>query len=79
MDDFLRHLDSKTKCCCSFMTVAVLLVTILTAISFGSIEPTEYGLIYHMIFKDIDQANIQEGGLQFIGPIQTIIKFPRTH
>ncbi len=72
-------MDTKTKFCCTCVTITVLIVTILTAMSFGSIEPTEYGILYSKVFKEIDAVNVQEGGLQFIGPFTTLVKFPRTH
>lgn len=79
MDDFFNNMDTKTKCCCMTTTISVLIVTILTAMSFGAIEPTEYGILYSKVFKEIDAVNVQEGGLQFIGPFTTLVKFPRTH
>jgi len=79
MDDCFGHMDTKTKCCCMTMTISVLIVTILTAFSFGSIEPTEYGILYSKLYKEIDGVNVQEGGLQFVGPFTSLIKFPRTH
>ena len=60
-------------------TITVLIVTIITAFSFGAIEPTEYGIMYNKLYKDIDKVNIQEGGLSFIGPLNRLVKFPRTN
>ena len=79
MNDCFGNMDAKTKCCCITMTITVLIVTILTALSFGSIEPTEYGILYSKLYKEIDKVNVQEGGLQFVGPFTSLIKFPRTH
>ena len=79
MDDCYRNMDTKTKCCCVSTTSVVLLATIITAMSFGAIEPTQYGILYHKLTKDIDSINVQEGGLQFVGPLTSLIKFPRTH
>ena len=58
MDDFFNGMDAKTKCCCISTTLTVLLVTVITAFSFSSIEPTEYGIMYHKIYKEIDTTNI---------------------
>ncbi len=63
MDDCFNNMDGKTKCCCMTVTISVLLVTLLTAMSFGSIEPTEYGILYSKVYKEIDEVNVQEGGL----------------
>jgi hypothetical protein len=56
MDAIFENVDSKTKCCCITTTVTVLLVTIITAFSFGSIEPTQYGILYNKLYKDIDKV-----------------------
>ena len=58
MDDCFGHMDTKTRVCCVTMTLSVLLVTILTALSFGSIEPTEYGILYSKLYKEIDIENV---------------------
>ena len=55
------------------------IATIITAMSFGAIEPTEYGILYNKLYKDIDKVSIHEGGLSFIGPLNSLIKFPRTN
>ena len=60
-------------------TIGVIVATIVLAMSFGAIEPTEYGILYNKISKNIDSHNVQEGGLQFIGPFTSLVKFPRTH
>ncbi len=58
MDDYFNSMDTKTKCCCLTTTITVLLATIVTALSFSAIEPTEYGILYHKIYKEVDTANI---------------------
>lgn len=78
MDGF-DNVDGKTKCLCVSMTSLVFLVVGVLAFSFSSVEPTEYGLLYNRVAKSIDTEHVQEGGLQFVGPLNTIIKFPRTH
>lgn len=79
MDDLFDSVDFKTKCCCITTTFTVLLVTIITALSFGSIEPTEYGILYNKLYKEVDNTTIHEGGLSFIGPLNNLVKFPRTN
>jgi hypothetical protein len=58
MDDCFGRMDTKTRVCCITMTLSVLFITILTALSFGSIEPTEYGILYSKLYKDIDGENV---------------------
>ena len=56
--DLFDNLNSKTKCLCITITSAVLLTTILVAASFSAVEPTEYGILYNKITKQIDKENI---------------------
>jgi SPFH domain / Band 7 family len=58
MEDCYESMDTKTKCCCVSTTVFVVLTTILTAMSFGAIEPTQYGILYHKISKSIDEVQV---------------------
>lgn len=79
MDACYNNMDTKTKFCCGTMTALALTSVIIMACSFGAIEPTQYGILYSKLIKDIDSQNVQEGGLQFVGPFTSLIKFPRTH
>ena len=73
--------DNKTKCVCAFCVSIMLAFVAMLSFSFGVIEPTEYGILYNIITKqiDTDTNNIYENGLSFIGPHKSFIKFPRTH
>ena len=79
MDDCFENVDGKTKFLCISISSVVVLITGLIAFSFGAVEPTEYGIMYNRLTKNLDTSSIHEGGLQFIGPANTLIKFPRTH
>lgn len=63
MEDFLNNVDNKTKCCCITVTLSILLVTIGAVLSFGAVEPTEYGILYNKLTKDLNEDYIYEGGL----------------
>lgn len=75
MDD----LDTKTKACCITVTSLVLLLTIGMVLSFGAVEPTEYGILYNQISKKIDRVNVYEGGLQYVGLFNKLVTFPQIH
>lgn len=81
MEDFecLNRFDKKTKIYCVSITAGVLLLTILTVISFGAIEPTEYGILYNKVTKQINENTVYEGGLSFIGPFNEIFKYPKIY
>lgn len=75
MDNF----DGKTKCLCLTMTSLVLAVTVIVGVSFGGVEPTEYGILYNQVTKQINTDNILDGGLQYIGVFNKLIAFPRNN
>lgn len=79
MDDCFENVDGKTKFMCVSISSVVALITFLIAFSFGAVEPTEYGIMYNRLTKNLDTSTIHEGGLQFIGFASTMITFPRTH
>jgi len=72
-------MDSKTKFWCITITLSVALATSLIAMSFGSVEPTEYAIKYNVISKNVDHENIYEGGLQWIGLFNNFVTYPRIH
>jgi len=52
MDDYnFLGSDGKTKAACAAVSLVSLLATVLIGISFGAIEPTEYGITYNTITK----------------------------
>jgi hypothetical protein len=54
MADFFDRMDTKTKIYCGTITSIVVLATAIVALSFGTIEPTEYAIAYNSISKNID-------------------------
>ncbi len=79
MEDLIDNFDGKTKCLCLTMTSVVVLVTTMVAVSFGAVEPTEYGILYNQLTKQIDTENILDGGLQYVGVFNKLIAFPRSN
>jgi hypothetical protein len=79
MEDIFSNLDNKTKICCVSVTSLVLMLTVGMVLSFGAVEPTEYGILYNTISKKIDNTNVYEGGLQYVGLFNTLITFPSIH
>lgn len=63
MDEFLANFDGKTKLLCCFVTSIVVTMTVIVGISFSAVEPTEYGILYNTITKQLDTDTILEGGL----------------
>ncbi len=54
MDNLLDNVDNKTKVYCIAISLVMLLSTVIVAMSFGTVEPTEYGLTYNSVSKNIN-------------------------
>ena len=76
--DFLESFDKKTKILCGVCTALSLVVTSLIAVGFGVVEPTQYGIKYNIITKQIDNQTVYTGGLQYIGFYNQMINYPAT-
>ena len=74
-----RKVDIKTKAMFVFITAVVFMIMILVVCSFGSVSPTEYGILYSSLTKQVDPTNIYGGGLMYTGFFNTIITFPSIH
>ena len=62
--------------CGSFACAVVITGIVLFAVSFRSLEATEFGLKYNSYTKQVDKAQIFEQGTYFVGPSVRFIKFP---
>jgi len=83
MDDFdecVEAMGGKQNCCiCTSVTCGVTLLILTTAFVYSTVEPTEYGLLYDSLFKDIDPDYIYEGGYYYVGFYKSLIIFPANY
>jgi hypothetical protein len=77
MEECFDSMDTKTKCVCATITTIVTLLVLVLAMSFGTVEPTEYGILYNSVSKQIDKETVYEGGLQYVGLFNHVIAYPR--
>ena len=47
--------------------------------SIEGVEPTEFAIIRNNLSQDINQEEILEGGLHWVGLFYSLIHFPSTH
>ena len=64
--------------CLICIGVVGLILTIIFATMWHSVEPTEYGMAYNSITKTINTEHVYDGGLYFLGFFKSFIKFPWT-
>lgn len=77
MDYIWSSTDTKTKIWCGSMSLFSILIIVLLTLSFGAIEPTEYGILYNSISKSIDTDTVYDGGLQWVGLFNKVITYPK--
>jgi len=49
------------------------------AVAIEGVEPTEYAIIRNNLTQDIDQDEVLEGGLHWVGLFYSLIHFPSIH
>jgi len=59
-------------------TVLGALVVVSLFFSISSLPPTEVALKYNWLFKTVSTEVIVEPGLKFVGPLNSLIKYPKT-
>jgi len=62
--------------CGSFCCALIITGIVLFAVSFRSLEATEFGIKYNSFTKQIDESKIYDEGTYFVGPSVRFIKFP---
>lgn len=61
---------------CAMVLGGIVVVSMFFSIS--SLQPTEVALKYNWLFKTVSTDVILEPGLKFIGPLNSLIKYPKT-
>eukprot|EP00928_Gymnodinium_smaydae_P017595 TRINITY_DN16727_c0_g5_i1.p1 TRINITY_DN16727_c0_g5~~TRINITY_DN16727_c0_g5_i1.p1 ORF type:complete len:360 (-),score=43.90 TRINITY_DN16727_c0_g5_i1:106-1185(-) len=68
-----RNTVAPIGCC-----VGLLVIFLGVLLSLGTLKPTEYGLRYNMITKQVDTSQVYQSGRHFIGPFSSLLTFPAT-
>jgi len=66
---------------CTLLSLCLGFVGLLVyiAVAIEGVEPTEYALIRNNLNQDIDQEEVLEGGLHWVGLFYSLIHFPAIH
>lgn len=73
--------DGKSKIACglSCLVCIFFLVLIIVLVGVGTVEPTEYGIIYNKFSKQVNkEEGVKPGGWYWIGWTNNFIMFPAT-
>jgi len=72
------HIVGDSRVAAGLCCTAVLVILIVVLFSLGSLKPTEYGLRYNKITKQVDTTYVFQSGRHFIGPFSSLLPFPAT-
>jgi hypothetical protein len=66
---------------CGLLSVCTFLVAtiVYVAVAIEGVEPTEFAIIKNNISQDVNQVDVLEGGLHWVGVFYSLIHFPATH
>ena len=66
---------------CSLLSICIGFVALIVyiAVAIEGVEPTEYAIIRNNLSQDINQEEILEGGLHWVGVFYSLIHFPAIH
>ena len=67
------------RCCVVSLCLTVVTIIVYIAVALEGVEPVEFALIRNNLSQDIDQTNILEGGLHYVGVFYSLIHFPAIH
>jgi len=62
------------SCCIGFVALIVYI-----AVAIEGVEPTEYAIIRNNISQDVNQNEILDGGLHWVGVFYSLVHFPAIH
>ncbi len=70
--------NPKLGCGCFCFLLLTVLALIAIVFSTGTVEPIAYGIKYNKFSKNVESAEVYDGGWYFIGPFNTFLQFPKT-
>ena len=86
MDECFEHcsnsfsnMSSGTRCSLLSLCLGFVALIVYIAVAIEGVEPTEYAIIRNNLTQDIDQDEVLEGGLHWVGLFYSLIHFPSIH
>lgn len=70
--------NPKLACGCISTVVLVIVGLVILLFSAGTVEPIAYGIKYNKFSKNVESAEVYDGGWYLIGPLNSFIQFPKT-
>ena len=77
-DSFGRMSNGK-RCGLLSLCIGFVAIIVYIAVAIEGVEPTEFAIIKNNISQDVDQEEVLEGGLHWVGVFNSLIRFPSIH
>jgi hypothetical protein len=77
--DTFSRMSSGTRCSLLSLCLGFVALIVYIAVAIEGVEPTEYAIIRNNLTQDIDQDEVLEGGLHWVGLFYSLIHFPSIH
>lgn len=77
--DSFGRMSSGKRCCLLSLCLGFVALIVYIAVAIEGVEPTEYAIIRNNLLQDIDQEDVLEGGLHWVGLFHSLIHFPSIH
>ena len=77
--DSFSRMSSGKRCCLLSLCLGFVALIVYIAVAIEGVEPTEFAIIRNNLSQDINQDEILEGGLHWVGLFYSLIHFTSTH
>lgn len=73
------RMSAGKRCCLLSLCLSFMSLIAYIAVAIEGVEPTEYAIIRNNLSQDINQEEVLEGGLHWVGLFYSLIHFPSIH
>lgn len=73
------RMSAGKRCCLLSLCLGFMSLIAYIAVAIEGVEPTEFAIIRNNLSQDINQEEILEGGLHWVGLFYSLIHFPSIH
>lgn len=73
------RMSAGKRCCLLSLCLGFVALIVYIAVAIEGVEPTEFAIIRNNLTQDINQEEVLEGGLHWVGLFYSLIHFPAIH
>jgi len=77
--DRFSQMSNGKRCGLLSLCIGFVSIIVYIAVAIEGVEPTEFAIIRNNISQDVNQENILDGGLHWVGVFYSLVRFPAIH